>query len=97
MLQYARAAEGGTGEEERRRDEGTGDKAKEAARAADGTAAEAWVIGGRGGRRRDMEERMRWRGLALWREGKDIDNTKCPWLRAAGTVHSIIIIPVPIP
>ena len=43
---YARAAEGGAGEEERRRDEGTEDRAKEVARAAGGKAAGAWVIGG---------------------------------------------------
>jgi hypothetical protein len=43
-----KAAEGGAGEEERRRDEGTGEgaKAKEVARAAGGKAAGAWVIGG---------------------------------------------------
>jgi hypothetical protein len=42
------AAEGGAGagEEERRRDEGTGDGAKEVARAAGGKATGAWVIGG---------------------------------------------------
>jgi hypothetical protein len=37
MLCYARAAEGGVGEEERRRDEGMGNRAKEVARAAGGT------------------------------------------------------------
>ena len=42
-------AEGGAGEEERRRDEGTGKRAKEVARTADGKAAGARVIGGRGG------------------------------------------------
>jgi hypothetical protein len=42
----ARAAKGGAGEEERRRDEGAGDGAKEVARAAGGKAAGAWVIGG---------------------------------------------------
>jgi hypothetical protein len=36
----------GAGEEERRRDEGTGDRAKEAARTAGGKAAGALVIGG---------------------------------------------------
>jgi hypothetical protein len=41
---YARAAEGGAGEEERRRDEGTGKRAKEVARAVGGKATEAWVI-----------------------------------------------------
>jgi hypothetical protein len=46
MLCYARAAEGGAGEEERRRDEGTGERAKEVARAAGGKAAGVWVIGG---------------------------------------------------
>ena len=49
-LCYAKAAEGGAGEEERRRDEGTGEGAKEVARvltrAAGGKAAGAWVIGG---------------------------------------------------
>ena len=45
-------------EEERRRDEGTGEEAKEVARTAGGEAAGARVIGGRGGRRRAMEERM---------------------------------------
>jgi hypothetical protein len=40
---YAGAAERGAGEEERRRDEGTGDGAKEVAR---GEAAGARVIGG---------------------------------------------------
>jgi hypothetical protein len=47
-LCYARAAEGGAGEEERRRDEGTGDRVKEVARAAGGSgkAAGAWVRGG---------------------------------------------------
>jgi hypothetical protein len=49
---YARAAEGGAGEEERRRDEGTGDRAKEFARTAGGKAAGVWV------RRRATEERM---------------------------------------
>ena len=43
---YAGAAERGAGEEERRRDEGTGDGAKEVARAAGGKAAGARVIGG---------------------------------------------------
>ena len=43
---YAGAAERGAGEEERRRDEGTGDRAKEVARAAGGKAAGTWVIGG---------------------------------------------------
>jgi hypothetical protein len=42
----AGAAERGAGEEERRRDEGTGDGAKEVARAAGGKAAGARVIGG---------------------------------------------------
>jgi hypothetical protein len=37
---------GGAGEEERRRDEGTGEGAKEVARAGGGKAAGAWVIGG---------------------------------------------------
>jgi hypothetical protein len=37
----ARAAEGGTGEEERRRDEGTEEGAKEVARTAGGEAAGA--------------------------------------------------------
>ena len=45
-LCYAEAAEGGAGEKERRRDEGTGDGAKEVARAGGGKAAGAWVIGG---------------------------------------------------
>jgi hypothetical protein len=43
---YAGAAERGAGEEERRRDEGTGDGAKEVARTAGGKAAGARVIGG---------------------------------------------------
>jgi hypothetical protein len=34
------------GAQERRRDEGTGKRAKEVARAAGGEAAGAWVIGG---------------------------------------------------
>ena len=46
MLPYAGAAERGAGEEERRRDEGTGDGAKEVARTAGGKAAGARVIGG---------------------------------------------------
>jgi hypothetical protein len=46
MVCYAGAAERGGGEEERRRDEGTGDGAKEVARAAGGKAAGARVIGG---------------------------------------------------
>jgi hypothetical protein len=58
MLCYAGATEGGAGEEERRRDERTGDGAKEVARAAGGEAAGAWVIGGRGGWRHAMEERV---------------------------------------
>jgi hypothetical protein len=50
-LCYARAAGVGAGEEERRRDEGTGEGAKEVARTAGGKeergkAAGAWVIGG---------------------------------------------------
>ena len=44
-LCYARAAEGGA-EEERRRDEGTGEGAKQVAWGAGGKAAGAWVIGG---------------------------------------------------
>jgi hypothetical protein len=45
------------GAQERRRegDEGTGKRAKEVARTAGGEAAGAWVIGGRGERRRAME------------------------------------------
>ena len=46
MLCYAGAVERGAGEEERRRDEGTGDGAKEVARTAGGKAAGARVIGG---------------------------------------------------
>ena len=45
-LRYARVAEGGAGEEERRRDEGTRKRAKEVARTAGGEAAGARVIGG---------------------------------------------------
>jgi hypothetical protein len=45
MLCYAREAERGAGEEERRRDEGTGEGTKEVARAAGGEAAGARVIG----------------------------------------------------
>jgi hypothetical protein len=63
-LCYARAAEGGAGEEERRKDEGTGERAKEAARAVCGKATGAWVIGGRGGRRRAMEGECD--GKAVW-------------------------------
>ena len=55
MLCYAGAAERGAGEEERRRDEGTGDGAKEVARAAGGKAAGAWMIGGLGGWRHAIE------------------------------------------
>jgi hypothetical protein len=57
VLLYARAAEGegGAGEEERRRDEVTGERAKEVAWAADGKATGAWVVVGRGGRRHAME------------------------------------------
>jgi hypothetical protein len=43
---YAGAAERGAGEEERRRDGGTGDRAKEVAWAAGVKAAGARVIGG---------------------------------------------------
>jgi hypothetical protein len=48
IVQYAMlgAAERGAGEEERRRDEGTGDGAKEVARTAGGKAAGARAIGG---------------------------------------------------
>ena len=42
--------EGGT------RDEGTGGRAKEVARAVGGKVTGAWVIGGRGGRRRATED-----------------------------------------
>jgi hypothetical protein len=45
VLCYAGAAERGAGEEERRRDEGTGDGAKEVARSAGGKAAGARVNG----------------------------------------------------
>ena len=55
---YARAAEGDAGDEERGRGEGTGEGAKEVARAGGGEAAGIWVIGGRGGRGRAMEERV---------------------------------------
>jgi hypothetical protein len=44
MLLYAGAAERGAGEEERRRDEGTEERAKEVARTAGGKAAGARVI-----------------------------------------------------
>ena len=43
MLCYARAAEGGAGEEETRE---RGNGAKEVARTADDKAAGAWMIGG---------------------------------------------------
>ena len=46
MLCYAREAERGAEEEERRRDEGTRKRAKEDARTAGGKAAGARVIGG---------------------------------------------------
>jgi hypothetical protein len=46
MVCYSGAAERGAGEEERRRDEGTGDRAKEVARTGGGEAAGARVIGG---------------------------------------------------
>jgi hypothetical protein len=46
MVYNTRAAEGDAGEEERRGDEGTEDRAKEVARAGGGKAAGAWVIGG---------------------------------------------------
>jgi hypothetical protein len=45
-MQGQHVAEGGAGEEERRRDEGTGEGVKEVARTAGGKAAGAWVIGG---------------------------------------------------
>ena len=45
-LCYAGAAERGAGEAERRKDEGTGEGAKEVARAAGGEASGARVIGG---------------------------------------------------
>ena len=45
-LCYAGAAERGAGEEERRRDEGTGEGAKEVVRTAGGEAAGARAIGG---------------------------------------------------
>jgi hypothetical protein len=57
VLCYAGAAERGAGEEERRRDEGTGDGAKEVARSAGGKAAGARAIGEWGGWRHAMEER----------------------------------------
>ena len=44
MLCNAGAAERGAGEEERRRDEGTGDGAKEVARTAGGKAAGASIV-----------------------------------------------------
>jgi hypothetical protein len=50
---------GGTGEEEGRRDEGTGERAKEGSRAVGGKATGAWVIGGRGGRRHAMDYERR--------------------------------------
>jgi hypothetical protein len=46
MLCYAGATERGAGEGERRRDEGTGNGAKEVARTAGGEAAGARAIGG---------------------------------------------------
>ena len=47
MVRYAVQGQqrGGAGEEERRRDEGTEDRAKEVARTAGGKVAGAWVIG----------------------------------------------------
>jgi hypothetical protein len=48
IVRYAMRGQqkGGAGEEERRRDEGTGNRAKEVARAAGDKAAGARVIGG---------------------------------------------------
>jgi hypothetical protein len=46
IVRYAIQGPQGAGEEERRRDEGTGEVAKEVARAAGSEAAGAWVIGG---------------------------------------------------
>jgi hypothetical protein len=46
MLCYAGAAERGAGEEEGRRNEGTGDGTKEVVRTAGGKVAGARVIGG---------------------------------------------------
>jgi hypothetical protein len=51
-MQGQRAAEGGAGEEERRRDEGTEDRAKEVARTAGGIIRQQELVGDRG---------MRWR------------------------------------
>jgi hypothetical protein len=57
-LFYVRAAEGGAGEDEKRRDEGTGEGEVARTRTAGGKAAGAWVIGGLDGRK----------GM-LWRTG----------------------------
>jgi hypothetical protein len=71
MLCYAGAAERGAGEEERRRDEGTEDGAKEVARTAGGKAAGARV----------MEDEVD--GGMLWRNGCDGKVLRC----GAGNRH----------
>jgi hypothetical protein len=74
MLCYARVA-GAAGEEEMRRDEGTGERAKEVARVVGGKATGVWVIGGRGGRRHAMEDGCDRKALRMLFVG--IDTNKC--------------------
>jgi hypothetical protein len=69
------------------RDEGTGDGAKEAARAAGGKAAGAWVIGACYGGTDVME-----RSCAVAR-GKDINNRGVDgWMRGHITIYKLSIM-----
>jgi hypothetical protein len=75
---YARAAEGGAGEEERRRDEGTGERAKEVARAVGGKAR-AWV----------MQQEDEVEGRALWEAG--VMERSCAVARKKTSAGSLLV------
>jgi hypothetical protein len=81
MLRRAGAAEGGAGEEERRRDEGTGELAKEAVRAVEGAVLVAMLVPlVRNVGHVTREHRLLKRGAAG--KQKQGSHIKCWWHRA---------------
>jgi hypothetical protein len=68
----------GAAEQERRRDEGTGESTKEVARAVGGKATGVWVTGGRGKRRRAMEDGCEGKVLRCGTGDRHQHGLQCP-------------------
>jgi hypothetical protein len=49
------------------------------------------VIGGRGGWRRAMEERVLWKGLALWRGGKTPTSSTLKFNKITNIAHRALL------